>query len=88
MKENIKDLVKIFEFSREEGLELSLTLVTSSAIYFGLGKESLRPDNHQEVIKQFNRVTLERFRSHKPKEWFRGWFEQKLQTVVEIKEQL
>jgi radical SAM protein with 4Fe4S-binding SPASM domain len=38
----------------------------------------LRPDNHSEVIKQFNRVTVGRFQSHKPKEWFRGWFEQKL----------
>jgi len=78
MKANIKDLVRVFEFTRKEGLELSLTLVTSSAIYFGLGKESLRPDNHSEVIKQFNRVTVGRFQSHKPKEWFRGWFEQKL----------
>lgn len=78
MKDNLKDLIEIYEFTKNEEIELSLSLVTSSPIYFGMGKDSLRPDNHNEVVKQLNRVIIKRFKSIKPKEWFRGWFEQQL----------
>lgn len=78
MKKNIDDLPKIFDFCRRERLELSLTMVTNSAIYFGEGKESLRPDNHEEMSKYLNRVIVQRFRSNRPKEWIHGWFEKRL----------
>lgn len=78
MKKNITDLPKIFDFCRRRRLELSLTMVTSSDIYFGKNKDSLRPDNHQEVSKYLNQVIIKRFRSHRPKDWFRGWFEKQL----------
>lgn len=78
MKKNIRELPMVFDFCRRRRLELSLTMVTSSDIYFGKNKESLRPDNHQEVSRYLNRVIVERFRSHRPKDWFRGWFEKKL----------
>lgn len=78
MKKNLKELKKIYEFSRKEKLELSLTLVTDSPIYFGLHKEPLRPDNHKQVEKYLNQVIVKRFQSIKPKDWYRGWFELKL----------
>jgi len=78
MQGNLNDLEKVFEFSKKEGLELSLTLVTNSPIYFGEGKESLRPDNQNEVKKYLNRVIVKRFQSISSKEWFRGWFEEQL----------
>lgn len=78
MKKNIADLPRMFDFCRQRRLELSLTMVTSSDIYFGKNKDSLRPDNHGEVSKYLNQVIMQRFRSHRPKEWFRGWFENKL----------
>lgn len=78
MKKNIPDLPRVFNFCRRRRLELSLTMVTSSDIYFGKNKDSLRPDNHQQVSKYLNQVIVRRFRSHWPKDWFRGWFEKKL----------
>ena len=78
MKNNLKDLKKVFELTKKEGIELSLTMVTSSPIYFGSGKESLRPNNHRELEKQLNQVIVQRFRSKKPKEWVHGWFEKRL----------
>ena len=78
MKDNLHDLPRIHKFSKTEGLQLALTMAVSSPIYFGLGKESLLPDNHRAVIKYFNQVIIERYKSIKPKEWFRGWFEEQL----------
>lgn len=78
MKKNINDLPQVFDFCRRRRLELSLTMVTSSDIYFGKNKDSLRPDNHQEVSKYLNQVIVQRFRSHRPKDWLRGWFEKQL----------
>lgn len=78
MKKNLKDMQKIFNFTRKEKIELSLTIVTNSPIFFGSEKEVFRPDRHGELEKQLHQVIVRRFRSQKPKEWLRGWFDLQL----------
>lgn len=78
MEDNLNQLNKIYQFTRNKQLELSLTIVSDSPIYFGSNKITLRPKNIDDLSRAIKDIAKFRYKSFKPKEWFRAWFEQKL----------
>lgn len=85
MEENKDDLLKIYNYCEKNNLEFSLTVATDSPIYFGLGKINLRPKFDNELIGIFARLTKSQYRSIKPKNWVRAWFNEKLLHFIEKK---
>ena len=73
MKKNTSHLLPIFEFCHQNNFQLSLTLASSSPIYFGSDKISLRPQdiNLKDIISA-------RLKSTNPKEWLRAYFDNEL----------
>jgi uncharacterized Fe-S cluster-containing radical SAM superfamily protein len=45
MADNVEETVAVYNLAEELGIEFSLTLVSESPIYYGLGKSSLRPSS-------------------------------------------
>lgn len=80
MDSNYAELLKIFEFTKKEKIELSLTLASDSSIYFGDKKEYLRPKNQKAFNMAIKQITNKRLKEFKPKEWLRAWFDQSLLT--------
>lgn len=78
MEQNYQELPKIYRFTKKNNLQFSLTLATNSQIYFGKNKQSLRPKNLKSFKEKIKKITLSRFKSLKPKGWFRAWFELEL----------
>ncbi len=78
MDKNIQDLPIIFKYCLKRDLQLSLTLVSSSPIYFGPNKINLRPQDISIFKKNMQIVIKHRLHSHNPKEWLRAYFDQGL----------
>lgn len=78
MEANYRELPAIYEFSRQQHLDLSLTLATDSPIYFGSQKQTLRPRDHQQITAIITQISRSRLRTLNFKNWYRAWFETKL----------
>jgi len=78
MKDNVKDLEKIFDYCVDQGLVFSLTLVSESPIYFGKDKQEMRPKDSFELKKVFKRISKKQYLSFNPKDWGKAWFNNSL----------
>jgi MoaA/NifB/PqqE/SkfB family radical SAM enzyme len=83
LEQNVHELENVHQFAEERGLQLSITIATDSAIYFGAGKESMRPQNSHAVRQAFSHVIDTQLRKFDLKENFRGWFNR---TMLEYHE--
>jgi len=80
--QNTDQLLKVYKFTKENNLQLSLTLATSSDIYFGKNKEGLRPKFDTKTNDCFSLLIKKYFQSQQPKDWFRGWFANSLKDYL------
>lgn len=78
LEENKDELLAVFNYCKREHLDFSLSLVSSSSIYFGRGKEKLRPYKKAKIKKIFDTLINSQYSSISPKDWFRAWFSQSL----------
>lgn len=81
--QNVDELPKVQKLADDLGVEFSMTVATNSVIYFGSGKENLRPKNPEQLeyrLEQAAKVHLSRM---SPKELMRGWFIKRLLTFVQ-----
>jgi len=81
MEDNAADLEKIYDLAQAEGLELSLTLIRNSEIYFQ--KEDNQIDSTDEINKQLERVINRELKSFKPKRWLRAYYNYGLKYSAE-----
>lgn len=80
--QNVSEIPKVHEFCKKNGMEFSLTVATSSVIYFGSKKGNMRPKNSQKLEEQLSTVARYHLGSLKPKEIIRGWFVGRLLNFV------
>jgi MoaA/NifB/PqqE/SkfB family radical SAM enzyme len=78
MEKNYCDLPKIFKFCQKNNLQLSLTLASSSSIYFGLNKIDLRPKDTNKLNYVIKKIISTRLKSTNFKEWLRAYFDHEL----------
>lgn len=78
MDKNYSELSRLYRFTQSENIELSLTLVTNSPIYFGPNKINLRPKDSKKFELIIKSIINSRLKTYKPKEWFRAWFDKNL----------
>ena len=83
MEQNKNDLLPLYTYCEQNDLEFSLTVATDSPIYFGTGKLSLRPKTDNELRSIFKQLVTKQYKTFKPKEWIRAWFNQKLLAYME-----
>jgi len=75
---NVHEMAELHAFAESRKLQLSITIATDSPIYFGAGKESMRPREAHAVRAAFSKVMDVQLRKFNPKENFRGWFNRTL----------
>jgi MoaA/NifB/PqqE/SkfB family radical SAM enzyme len=80
---NVGELEAVHRFAEDRSLQLSITVATDSAIYFGAGKESMRPRDSHAVRQAFSHVIDAQLRKWDLKENFRGWFNRTLMEYHE-----
>jgi MoaA/NifB/PqqE/SkfB family radical SAM enzyme len=80
---NVGELEAVHRFAEDRSLQLSITVATDSAIYFGAGKESMRPRDSHAVRQAFSHVIDTQLRKWDLKENFRGWFNRTLMEYHE-----
>ncbi len=78
LDQNYKDLPKIYNYCKKNKIQLSLTLVSSSPIYFGKDKQNLQPKNKEEFKKYIQFIYIRNYLSLNIKNNFRAWFEEEL----------
>lgn len=81
MDSNREELEPVSEWASSRGLEVSVTVVTSSPIFFGDDKH-VADDNRGELARALRRLADRDAGSASPKRWMRGWFEGKLAEYV------
>jgi len=70
-KGNSDQLVSLYSFARDQGMEFVCSVTHSSAIYFGR-QESLVP-TPEEVVPELLSLMRRQLSSRRPKEWFRAY---------------
>lgn len=83
LSQNVHELSAVHRFAEERRLQLSITVATDSAIYFGAGKESMRPHDSHAVRQAFGVVIDAQLHKWDLKENFRGWFNRTLMEYHE-----
>jgi MoaA/NifB/PqqE/SkfB family radical SAM enzyme len=78
MKENVREIQDVHRLSERLGVDFSITIATESDVYFGKGKDSLRPDDGEDLRKGFEYLIGRHFRSFRPRSVARAWFEKSL----------
>jgi MoaA/NifB/PqqE/SkfB family radical SAM enzyme len=76
MEHNWSQLTAVYKLSRSLGVELGVTVVTDSPLYFGVDKQPLRPD--QAGIAPLQEIAHSEYRRWRPGSWVRGWYEKGL----------
>jgi MoaA/NifB/PqqE/SkfB family radical SAM enzyme len=76
-KQNVEHLSKVYDLSRELGVELSLALAQSSEFFFG-GKIIEEMPEEKELKEQFDYVIRHELKSWEPKRWVRAYFAKSL----------
>src|SRR5262249_10339172 len=83
LQRNVGEMSRVHEWAAARGLQLSITIATDSAIYFGTGKESMRPRDSHAVRQAFGTLIDAHLRKFDLKDNFRGWF---ARTLLEYHE--
>jgi MoaA/NifB/PqqE/SkfB family radical SAM enzyme len=83
LERNLRQLEEVHRFAESRRLELSITVATDSAIYFGTEKEGMRPHDSHAVRQAFSRIIAAQYRKWNVKENFRAWFNR---TLMEYQE--
>jgi len=78
MKQNIHEIPKVREFCKKNNFEFTITVATSSAIYFGADKGVFRPKDSKPLEKNLEALARDHFSTLHPKEIVRGWFVKQL----------
>jgi MoaA/NifB/PqqE/SkfB family radical SAM enzyme len=78
LERNVRELEAVHRFAETRKLQLSITVALDSAIYFGAGKEAMRPRDSHALRQAFGRVIDVQLRKWDAKENFRGWFNRTL----------
>ena len=78
MEANVKELPMVYCLANSMGVEFSVTVATGSELYFGEGKEALRPKDADLLADVMLAVIRSEYTSWQPKRWFRGWFAKRL----------
>ena len=60
-----------------------MTVATNSIIYFGSGKENLRPKNPERLELRLDEAAKKHLKRMSPKELMRGWFIKRLLNFVQ-----
>ncbi len=81
--QNVDELPKVQKLASDLGVEFSMTVATSSVIYFGAGKEHLRPKNPAQLEKRLEEAAKVHLSRTSPKELMRGWFIKRLLSFVQ-----
>jgi len=72
-KQNVEHLCKVYDLSRELGVEFTLALAQSSEFFFG-GKQVEEAPDDKILKEQFDYLIGKELRSWKPKRWVRAYF--------------
>ena len=83
LDKNVHELAEVHRLATSRRLQLSITVATDSAIYFGSDKEAMRPHDAEAVRRAFRHVIEVQLRQWNLKENFRGWFNR---TLMEYQE--
>ena len=81
--QNVDEIPKVREFCRMQGVEFSITVATSSVIYFGTDKGLLRPKNPKKLYENLGDLSRSHLSSMSAKEIVRGWFVKRLLGYVQ-----
>jgi MoaA/NifB/PqqE/SkfB family radical SAM enzyme len=84
LEKNVHELDAVHAFAEDRGLQLSITVALDSAIYFGVGKERMRPQSSHAVRQAFSHVIDAQYRSWNLKDNFRAWFNKTLLEYHEL----
>ena len=76
-KENASELSKVYDLSRELGVEFTLALAQSSEFFFG-GKSVEEAPDEKILKKQFDYLIKTELKSWQPKKWARAYFAKSL----------
>lgn len=76
-KQNVEHLGKVYDLSRELGVQFTLALAQSSEFFFG-GKQIEEMADAKTLKKQFDYVIQQELRSWQPKRWARAYFAKSL----------
>lgn len=83
LEKNVHELDAVHAFAKRRALQLSITVALDSTIYFGVGKERMRPHSSHAARQAFARIRNAQYRSWNLKENFRAWFND---TLVDYQE--
>lgn len=76
-KQNVSDMGKVYDLSRELGVQFTLALAQSSEFFFG-GKQIIEEPSETELKEQFDYVIGQELKSWQPKRWARAYFAESL----------
>jgi radical SAM protein with 4Fe4S-binding SPASM domain len=78
METNVEEMPEVYKLANDLGVELSLTIATDSEVFFGDGKDDLRPKNNGSLKRSFDGIIQSEYTSWEPRRWFRAWYEKHL----------
>ncbi len=76
-KQNVEHLSKVYDLSRELGVQFTMALAQSSEFFFG-GKQVEESPDVNILEEQFNHVIRNELKSWQPKRWVRAYFTKSL----------
>ncbi len=76
-KQNIEHLGKVYDLSRELGVQFTLALAQSSEFFFG-GKQVVEGPDDKALQEQFVYLIRQELKSWQPKRWVRAYFAKSL----------
>jgi MoaA/NifB/PqqE/SkfB family radical SAM enzyme len=76
-KQNVEHLSKVYDLSRELGVQFTMALAQSSEFFFG-GKQVEESADVNVLKEQFEYVIRQELRSWQPKKWVRAYFTKSL----------
>jgi MoaA/NifB/PqqE/SkfB family radical SAM enzyme len=83
MDGNASEIRAVHKLSVELGVDFSITIATDSDIYFGQDKSAFRPENLEELREGFRYLVGRHYRSFRPRNVARAWFEKGLVDYAE-----
>lgn len=76
-KQNVEHLSKVYDLSRELGVQFTLALAQSSEFFFG-GKQVVEGPDDKTLAEQFGYLIGRELKSWQPKRWVRAYFSKSL----------
>lgn len=78
MDSNVSEIERVSDLAKTLGVDFSITVATDSEVYFGEGKELLRPDDGDDLRRGFEHLIRQHFLSFRPRSVARAWFQKSL----------